>query len=131
MSNILPVPTPKDIALFFNERDGKVIETATLATGAITNKTIGSSNVISGAALSAGSVALASLAAGISPAFVIKFMKLGSTITTTALTGLAVGDIVIRIEAAGTVVVALCATINTLPADPADTDWVLVLRAAA
>lgn len=83
------------------------------------------------AVIDAGSITLAKLAAGITPSHVVKFAKLGSTITTTTLTGLAVGDIVIRIEAAGTVVVALCATINTLPADPADTDWVIVLRATA
>jgi hypothetical protein len=125
------IPTPTAFPVQFGQRDAKVIESATLAAGTISNKTIDSSNVIAGAALTAATVTLAKLAAGITPSHVIKFMKLGSTITTTALTGLAVGDIVIRIEAAGTVVVALCATINTLPADPADTDWVLVLRAAA
>lgn len=58
MSNILAVPTPKDIALFFNERDGKVIETATLATGNIQNKTLDSTNTISGASITATSAAL-------------------------------------------------------------------------
>jgi hypothetical protein len=58
MSNILPVPTPKDIALFFGERDGKVIETATLASGNIQNKTLDSTNTLSGVSLTATSSAL-------------------------------------------------------------------------
>ncbi len=101
---------------------------ATLAnTGALT---IGSDKITTTKILAAN-VTLAKLAAGITPSHVVKFAKLGSTITTTALAGLVVGDIVIRFEAAGTVVVALCGTTDTLPADPADTDWVIVLRAAA
>ena len=79
----------------------------------------------------AANVTLAKLAAGITPSHVVKFARLGAGLTTTSLPGLVVGDIVIRIEAAGTVVVALCATTDTLPADPADTDWLVVLRAAA
>jgi hypothetical protein len=58
MSNILSVPTPKDIQLYFGDRDAKVIETATQATGSIANKTIGSTNTISGAAITATSSAL-------------------------------------------------------------------------
>ena len=129
------VPTPTQFPIQFGHRDAKVIETATIATGVIQNKTLDSTNVIAGAALGAGSVTLAKLAAGITPGFVVKFVKLGSTITTTALTGLAVGDICVYLTpgAAGACViaVALCATINTLPADPGDTDWVIVFRAAA
>lgn len=84
------------------------------------------------AVIDAGSITLAKLAAGITPSHVVKFAKLGSTITTTALAGLAVGDLVIRILAAdGTVTVKPCATINTLPDDPEDADYVIVLRAAA
>lgn len=78
------------------------------------------------------SITLAKLAAGIAPSHVIKFAKLGSTITTTALAGLAVGDLVIRILAAdGTVTCKPVATIDTLPDDPEDGDYVIVLRAAA
>lgn len=58
MTNILSVPTPKDITLFFNERDGKVIETATLASGNIQNKTLDSTNTLSGVSLTATSSAL-------------------------------------------------------------------------
>ena len=58
------VPTPTLFPIQFGQRDAKVIETATLAAGAITNKTIGSTNTISGAALTAGSVTAASLVIG-------------------------------------------------------------------
>jgi len=83
-------------------------------------------------AIDAGSVTLAKLATLVSPSHVIKFVKLGSTITTTALAGLAVGDLVLHfIAATATVTAKLCATINTLPDDPADADYVVVLRATA
>lgn len=82
--------------------------------------------------IGAGAILLADLSAGILPSHVIKFAKLGSTITTTTLTGLAVGDLVLHfIAATSTVTVKPCATINTLPDDPADADYVIVLRAAA
>lgn len=83
-------------------------------------------------AIDAGSVTLAKLATIIKPSHVVKFVALGSTITTTALAGLAVGDLVIQFVAADdTVVAAPCATINTLPNDPADADYIVVLRATA
>ena len=84
------------------------------------------------AVIDAASITLAKLATGITPSHVIKFVKLGSEITTTTLTGLAVGDLVIRfIAASSTVTAKLCATANTLPDDPADADYIVVLRAAA
>ncbi len=85
-----------------------------------------------GTVIDNGSISLAKLAAGITPSHVVKFVKLGSTITSTTLTGLAVGDLVIQVIAAdGTVTVTPCATANTLPNDPADADYIIVLRAAA
>lgn len=82
--------------------------------------------------IGAGAILLSDLAAGILPSHVIKFARLGSTITTTALVGLAVGDLVIQfIAATSTVTVTPCAVADTLPADPADADYVVVLRAAA
>lgn len=84
------------------------------------------------AVIDAGSITLAKLATGITPSSVIKFVKLGSTITTTTLTGLAVGDLVLHfIAASSTVTAKLCATANTLPDDPADADYIVVLRTAA
>lgn len=71
------------------------------------------------------------LASGIAATHIVKFFVLGSTITTTALAGLAVGDKIVSILADGTVTVALCATANTLPADPADTTYLIVFRAVA
>jgi FAD/FMN-containing dehydrogenase len=86
---------------------------------------------VSTAEIANAGVTLAKLATGILPSHVVKFFVLGSTITTTALTGLAVGDLIVSILANGTVTVATCATINTLPADPADTTYLIVFRAAA
>jgi len=83
-------------------------------------------------AIDDSSVTLAKLATLVSPSHVVKFVALGSTITTTALAGLAVGDLVLQFVAADdTVVAAPCATINTLPNDPADADYIVVLRATA
>ena len=84
------------------------------------------------AAIDAGSVTLAKLATIIKPSHVVKFVALGSTITTTALAGLAVGDLVIQIIAASdTVTAKLCTEADTLPTAPADTDYIVVLRATA
>ena len=78
------------------------------------------------------SITLAKLATLVSPSHVVKFVKLGSTITTTTLVGLAVGDLVVRVRAAdGKVTAKLCTTANTLPDDPADGDYIIVLRATA
>ncbi len=86
---------------------------------------------VSTAEIADAGVTLAKLATGILPSHVVKFFKLGSTITTTALTGLAVNDLIVSILADGTVTVATCAVANTLPADPADTSYLIVFRAAA
>jgi hypothetical protein len=75
------------------------------------------------------SITLAKLAIAVKSSDVIKFVKLGSSITTTALSGLEVGDLVFQFVAASdTVVVAPCATADTLPNDPADADYIVVLR---
>lgn len=77
-------------------------------------------------------VTLAKLAAAIAPSHVVKFVKLGSEITSTTLTGLLVGDLVLRfIVASSTVTAKLCAVADTLPDDPADGDYLVVLRAVA
>lgn len=78
-----------------------------------------------------GAVTLAKLASGITPSHILKFFKLGSTITGTTLTGVVAGDLVVTIVADGTVTVGTVVTPDTLPADPADTSYVLVFRAAA
>jgi hypothetical protein len=86
---------------------------------------------VTSAEIGSNAVTLAKLATGITPSHVVKFFVLGSTITTTALTGLAVNDLIVSILANGTVTVATCGTANTLPADPADTTYLIVFRAAA
>lgn len=101
-------------------------------TGVVTEVIASDGTLVAGAAIDAGSISLAKLAAGITPSHVIKFVALGSTITTTALAGLAVGDLVIRVIAAtSTVTAKLCATAATLPDNPEDADYLIVLRAAA
>lgn len=77
------------------------------------------------------SITLAKLATGITPSHVIKFARLGAGITTTALSGLVVGDLVIRITTGGACTCKPVATTDTLPDDPGDTDYLIVLRAAA
>lgn len=102
-------------------RAGAQLEASSLADDSVETSEVKNANIT-----------LAKLASGITPSHVVKFAKLGSTITTTTLTGLAVGDLVIRVIAAGgTVTVKPCATINTLPDNPEDADYVIVLRAAA
>lgn len=96
-------------------------------TGAVT---IGTDKITTAKILDAN-VTLAKLAAGITPSHIIKFAKLGSEITTTALTGLLVNDLVIRFVTDGTVTCKPCAVADTLPDDPADTDYIIVIRAAA
>lgn len=101
-----------------------------LATDAVETIKIKDLNVTTGK-LAANAVTLAKLAAGITPSHVVKFFVLGSTITTTALAGLVVGDLIVSILADGTVTVATCAAPDTLPADPADTTYLIVFRATA
>lgn len=86
---------------------------------------------VTAAEIGAGAVTLAKLATGIVASHVVKFFVLGSTVTTTALSGLAVGDLIVSILADGNVSVAVCAVANTLPADPADTTYLIVFRATA
>lgn len=84
-----------------------------------------------GALPSTSTIALANLTAGITPSHVIKFARLGAGLTTTAMAGLVVGDLVIRITTAGAATCKPVATADTLPDDPGDTDYLIVLRAAA
>lgn len=100
-------------------------------TGTTTTPSWDSMTDISTSEIADAGVTLAKLATGIKPSHVIKFFKLGSTITTTALVGVAVGDLVVTIVADGTVTVGTVGTADTLPADPADTSYVIVLRAVA
>lgn len=86
---------------------------------------------VTSAEIGSGAVTLAKLATGILPSHIVKYFVLGSTITTTAFSGLVVGDLIVSILANGTVTVALCAVANTLPADPADTTYLIVFRAVA
>lgn len=101
-----------------------------IAAGAVTVTELGA-NAVETAKIKDANVTLGKLAAGITPSHIVKFFVLGSTITGTALAGLAVGDLIVTITAAGAASVAACAAVDTLPADPAETDYLIVFRAAA
>ncbi len=88
-------------------------------------------NSIQTGEIATGAVTLAKLASGITSSHIVKFFKLGSTITGTTLVGVAVNDLVVTIVGDGTVTVAVASQADTLPADPADTSYVIVFRAAA
>ncbi len=104
---------------------------ALMAGATVSTNNIGAGEIET-ADLEDNAVTLAKLAAGITPSHVVKFVALGSTITTTALSGLLVDDLVIRvIVATATVTAKLCATANTLPDNPEDGDYIIVLRAVA
>lgn len=77
------------------------------------------------------SISLSELSSGIAASHIIKFFRLGSTITTTTLAGVVAGDLVVSILADGTSTVGVVVTPDTLPADPADDTYVIVLRATA
>ena len=76
-------------------------------------------------------VTLEKLAVVLQPSHVIKFIVLGSTITGSTLEGLLVGDIVMTNPGNGPSTFATVIAEDTLPADPADTDMLIVFRAVA
>ena len=99
-----------------------------IAAGAVTATELGASAVET-TKIKNANVTLEKLAAGITPSHIVKFFVSG--ITGTALEGLAMGDLVVTITAAGAASVAVCGTENTLPGAPAVTDYLIVFRAAA
>lgn len=101
-----------------------------LATGAVTATELGASAVET-TKIKNANVTLEKLAAGITPSHIVKFFVLGSTITDSTLEGLAVDDLVLTVLADGTSVVAPVTVADTLPADPADTTYIIVFRAVA
>lgn len=111
-----------------------------LAANAVTTAKIADLNVTAGklaadavetAKIKDGNVTLGKLATAISPVYVVKFFVLGSSITGSTLEGLAIGDLVLTVLAGGTSVVAPVTVVDTLPADPADTTYIIVFRATA
>lgn len=115
---------------------GSVIDNASITAAKLASNAVETAKIkdaaVETAKIKDANVTLAKLASGITPSHVVKFVALGSSITDTTLAGLAVGDLVIRILAAdGTVTAKLCETADTLPDDPADADYLIVLRAAA
>ncbi len=121
------------------DKDGKIygdihaaagsIGTTELADDAVTTDKI-AAGAVETAKIKNANVTLDKLAAGITPSHIVKFFVLGSTITDTTLEGLAVGDLVVTITAAGASV-ATCSEVDTLPANPEDTDYLIVFRAVS
>ena len=78
-----------------------------------------------------GNVTLEKLATLIQPTYVIKFIVLGSTITGSTLEGLEIGDLVMTNPGNGPSTFASVTEEDTLPANPADTDYLIVFRAVS
>lgn len=122
------------------DKDGKIygdihaaagsIGTTELADNGVTTAKI-AANAVETAKIKNGNVTLEKLAPGISPVYVVKFFVLGSSITGSTLEGLAVDDLVLTVLTDGTSVVAPVTVADTLPADPADTTYIIVFRATA
>lgn len=106
------------------------VTTAKIAAGAVTVTEL-ASNAVETAKIKDANVTLAKLAVVLQPSHVIKFIVLGSTITGSTLQGLVVGDIVMTNPGNGPSTFATCIAINTLPADPSDTDMLIVFRPTA
>jgi hypothetical protein len=125
-----------------SRRESKVVEAAVNASDTVAanafikgTDTIAATDIAANAVITAkilnANVTLAKLATGIVPSHVVKFARLGAGLVTTAMPGLVVDDLVIRITAAGACTCKPVVTVDTLPDDPADTDYLIVLRAAA
>lgn len=106
------------------------VTTDKIAAGAVTVTELGA-NAVETAKIKDGDVTLGKLAAGITPSHIVKFFVSGSEITGTALGGLAVDDLIVTIPTSGSVSVAVCTAEDTLPAGPAETDYLIVFRAVA
>ena len=106
----------------------KAVDTAQIADGAIEALQI-NTDAVETAKIKDANVTLGKLAVGIKPSHIVKLFVSG--ITGTALEGLAMGDLVVTITSAGAASVAVCAAEGTLPGGAADTDYLIVFRAAA
>jgi hypothetical protein len=99
--------------------------------GTFTGSTI-ADNVVIKAALQALETSVELKAVKSASSHTVVFARFGLGITSVTLTGLAVNDIVILLTPGTGLNVALSVapvvTINTLPTDPADTDFLVVLR---
>ena len=129
-ANAVETEKIKDANVTGEKIANKAVDTAQIADGAIEALQI-NTDAVETAKIKNANVTLGKLAAGITPSNIVKFFVLGSTITGTTLEGLAVGDLVVTITAAGAASVAVCAAEDTLPADPAEDSYLIVFRAAA
>lgn len=112
------------------DKDGKIYGDIHASAGSI-GATELATDAVETLKIKNANVTKAKLAAGITASHIVKFFVLGSTITGTTLAGVVAGDLVVSILADGTVTVGTVADPDTLPADPADTTYVIVFRATA
>ena len=108
----------------------KAVGTAQIADGAIEALQI-NANAVETAKIKNANVTLEKLAVALRPSHVIKFIVLGSTIAGSTLEGLEIGDLVMTIPGNGPSTLASVTAVDTLPANPADTDYLIVFRAVA
>lgn len=106
------------------------VTTDKIEAGAVTVTELGA-GAVETAKIKNENVTLEKLEAGITPSHIVKFFVSG--LTGTELVGLAIGDLIVTIDSTGAAypAVAVCGTENTLPDTPADTDYLIVFRAAA
>ncbi len=107
--------------------DGTIVE-EDIADSAITSDKIDDGTIVE-ADIANNAVTYQKLAAAIQPTYVIKFIVLGSSITGSTLEGLAIGDLVMTNPGNGPSTFASVTVEDTLPADPAETDYLIVFRA--
>ena len=105
------------------------VDTEAIADDAVTSDKIDDGTIVE-ADIANNAVTYQKLAAAIQPTYVIKFIVLGSSITGSTLEGLAIGDLVMTNPGNGPSTFASVTVVDTLPADPADTDYLIVFRAA-
>lgn len=75
-----------------------------------------------------GAVTYDKLEEQLKPVAVLKYIVLGSEVTTTAYEGVIPSDVVVTHLADGTSTVAFVTVADTLPADPADTSYLFIYR---
>ena len=127
-ANAVETDKIKDANVTGEKIANKAVGTAQIADGAIKALQI-NADAVETDKIKNANVTLGKLAAGITPSHIVKFFVSG--ITGTTLVGLAVNDLIVTITATGAASVAVCAAEDTLPANPGETDYLIVFRAVS
>ena len=129
-ANAVETEKIKDANVTGEKIANKAVGTAQIADGAIEALQI-NADAVETDKIKNANVTLGKLATGISPSHIVKFFVSGSTITDTTLVGLEEDDLIVTITATGAASVAVCAAEDTLPANPGETDYLIVFRAVS